>query len=61
MELVGEEEHEGVLTLTLLLDRLIFGRRWEIPFGFGSWIMAFMIFTIFYDRFLTDADEELNK
>ena len=55
-ELVGEEEQEVELTLILLLERLIFGRRWEILFGSGSWIM-FMIFTIFYDRFLTDADD----
>ena len=46
-ELVGEEEQEVVLTLTLLLEWLIFVRRWEILFGFGSWIMALMIFTIF--------------
>ena len=36
MELVGEEEQEVVLTLSL-------------------------IFTTFYDPFLTDADKELNR
>ena len=61
VELVDEEEQEVVLTLTLLLEWLIFVRWWEILFGFRSWIMALMIFTIFCDPFLTDADEELNN
>jgi hypothetical protein len=30
-------------------------------FGFGSRLMAFMIFTTFYYLFLTDVDEELNE
>lgn len=40
--LVGEEEQEVVLTLTSLFRWSIFGRRWEIFFGFGSWIMIFI-------------------
>jgi len=38
-----------------------FGHQWEILFGFGSWFMTFMTFTTFYDLFLTDTDEELDK
>ena len=34
---------------------------WDILFRFGSSIMTFMIFTTFYDLFLTDADDDLNK
>ena len=47
-ELVGEEEQAVALA----------GYTF---FRFGSRFMSFMIFTTFYDRFLTGADEELNK
>ena len=35
--------------------------RPDILFGFGSRFKTFMIFTTFYDRFLTGADEELDN
>ena len=47
-ELVGEEE------------QAVASARYTF-FEFGSRFMSFMIFTTFYDRFLTGADEELNK
>ena len=42
VELVGVEEQEVL-------------RRWHILFRFGSRFTTLMIFTIFYDRFLTGA------
>jgi hypothetical protein len=49
--LVGEEEQEAVLTLSLLLV-------WSILGLGGRYFVTFMIFTTFRDPFLTDANDD---
>ena len=53
VEFIGEEQ-EVVLTLSLLLE-------WSILGLSGRYFFQVYDFYVFYDLFLTEADEELNK